>query len=117
MTVLTIAASFISGLLCSMGFGGGSVLIIFLTSFMNIGQKQAQGINLLFFIPCALYSILKYNKNELVDKKSLKIFIPFGLIGVAIGYGIVNLISARYLRSAFGIFLLIMGIKDLFSKK
>lgn len=100
-----------------MGFGGGSVLIIFLTSFMSIGQKEAQGINLFFFIPCAVYSVFKYKSQNLIDKKMLKSFIPFGLLGVAIGYGIVNLISAEYLRSVFGVFLLIMGTKDLFSKK
>ena len=117
MNIFTAAASFASGLLCSMGFGGGSVLIIFLTSFMNINQKEAQGINLFFFIPCALYSVIEYNKNNLIDKKILKPFILAGLFGVAIGYGIVKLISADYLRKGFGIFLLFIGIRDLFSKK
>ncbi len=117
MNIFTVAASLISGLLCSMGFGGGSVLIIFLTSFMSIGQKEAQGINLFFFIPCALYSVIKYKKNNLIDKKLLKPFILFGLVGVVIGYGVISFISASYLRKAFGIFLLIMGVRDLFSKK
>ncbi len=117
MNIFTVIASFVSGLLCSMGFGGGSVLIIFLTSFMNINQKQAQGINLFFFIPCALYSVVKYKKEKLIDMKLIKPFIICGLIGVGIGYGIINLIPAVFLRKIFGAFLLAMGIKDLFSKK
>ncbi len=117
MNIFTVAASFVSGLLCSMGFGGGSVLIIFLTAFLNVEQKEAQGINLFFFIPCALYSVFRYKKNNLIDKALLKPFILSGLIGVVIGYCIINYISADYLRKAFGVFLLIMGIRDLFSKK
>ncbi len=99
-----------------MGFGGGSVLIIFLTTFMNIEQKEAQGINLLFFIPCALYSVIKYRKENLIDKKILTPFILFGIIGVVIGYMVINFIPGNFLRKLFGAFLIIMGIKDLLSK-
>ena len=117
MNILTVAASFISGLLCSMGFGGGSVLIIFLTSFMNIGQKEAQGINLFFSIPCALYSVIRYRKAGLIDKKILRPFFFLGLTGVVIGYMITNILPATLLKKAFGIFLIFIGIRDLIIKK
>ncbi len=117
MNIFTVVASFVSGLLCSMGFGGGSVLIIFLTSFMNINQKEAQGINLFFFIPCALYSVMKYRKESLIDKKLFKPFTVCGLIGVAAGYAVINFLPGDFLRKIFGAFLIITGVKDLFSKK
>ena len=117
MNIFTILASFISGILCSMGVGGGSVLIIFLTTFMSMNQKEAQGINLFFFIPCAVYSVIRYNKENLIDKKILKPFIICGLIGVGIGYCAVSFIPGDFLRKIFGVFLVIMGIKYLFSKK
>ena len=100
-----------------MGFGGGSVLIIFLTSFLDINQKEAQGINLFFFIPCAIYSVYKYSESNLIEKKILKPFTITGLLGVAVGYGVFSFIPTDYLSKAFGIFLLAMGIRDLFSKK
>ena len=50
MTVSVIIASFVSGLLGAMGIGGGSVLIIYLTTVLSLEQKAAQGINLVFFI-------------------------------------------------------------------
>ncbi len=100
-----------------MGFGGGSVLIIFLTSFMNVDQKQAQGINLFFFIPCAIYSVFRYKKKKLINTDLLKPFIICGIIGVLIGYGIINFIPADFLVKIFGAFLVGMGIKDLFLKK
>ncbi len=117
MNFFTAIASFVSGFLCSMGFGGGSVLIIFLTELMNINQKEAQGINLMFFIPCALYSVISYKKSEMINKKHLKPFIICGLIGVLIGYCIISFIPTNLLRKIFGGFLIVMGIKDIFSKK
>lgn len=117
MDIITVISSFISGLLCSMGFGGGSVLIIFLTSFMNISQKQAQGINLFFFIPCAIYSILIYKNKKLINTALLKSFITCGLIGVLIGYTIISFIHTDFLTNLFGVFLIVMGIRDLLSKK
>ncbi len=117
MNILTVFSSFISGVLCSMGFGGGSVLIIFLTSFMNFEQKEAQGINLFFFIPCALYSVIKYKKEKLIDKKLLRPFIICGIVGVCIGYAVINIIPGDFLKNIFGIFLITMGVRDLFSKK
>lgn len=116
MDFFTAAASFASGVLCSMGFGGGSVLIIFLTSFLNMQQKQAQGINLFFFIPCALYSVLRYKKEKIIDTKILKSFIPAGFLGVIIGYLVISLIEADLLRRIFGVFLIAMGLRDLFQK-
>lgn len=117
MDFITIIASFISGLLCSMGFGGGSVLIIYLTSYLNTPQKEAQGINLLFFIPCAIYSVIRYNKDMLIERNIAKSFILWGIIGVAIGYGIMNLIPTEFLGKIFGGLLILMGIRDLLPTK
>ena len=117
MNLFTVLASFISGLLCSMGFGGGSVLIIFLTTLMDMNQKEAQGINLLFFIPCALYSVVKYRKENLIEKSLLKPFILCGIVGVAVGYAFISLVPTGLLRKLFGIFLILTAAKDLFSKK
>lgn len=117
MDVTTLIASFLSGLLCSMGFGGGSVLIIYLTSYLDMPQKEAQGINLMFFIPCAVYSVIRYNKDKLIVKDVAKPFILWGLIGVAIGYLIINFIPADYLRKLFGGLLILIGLRDLFKRK
>lgn len=117
MDIITVIASFVSGLLCSMGFGGGSVLIIYLTSYLNTPQKEAQGINLVFFIPAAIYSVIKYNKDKLIDKDIAKPFILWGIVGVGIGYLIINFIPTEYSGKIFGVLLIIMGLKDLLSRK
>ena len=46
----------VSGVVSGMGIGGGSILILYLTLFAGMAQQQAQGINLLYFLPTAASS-------------------------------------------------------------
>lgn len=51
--LIALLAGTITGILSAFGIGGGSLLLIYLTSFAAIDQHQAQGINLLYFLPAA----------------------------------------------------------------
>ena len=50
--------AFLTGIFASMGLGGGMVLIVYLTVFAGFSQIAAQGINLVFFIPIAIISLV-----------------------------------------------------------
>ncbi len=108
--------SFLSALLGAMGFGGGSVLIIYLTTVTDMSQKEAQGINLLFFVATAFFALISNTKKGLVDKSSLKAFLPLSLIGLAVGILLLPVIPSYLLKKLFGGALLLLGIKELFSK-
>ena len=56
MNIATIIAAFFAAVLGSLGMGGGGVLLIYLTVFQNMAQLDAQGMNLLFFLPIAALS-------------------------------------------------------------
>ena len=58
--IVPIIAGFLAGLISSMGFGGGGIMIIYLVIFANTPQITAQGINLIFFIPCAILATVIY---------------------------------------------------------
>lgn len=116
MDIYMIISSFISGLLGAMGFGGGSVLIIYLTSFLAYGQKQAQGINLVFFIPCALLSVITYKKNHMIDFKRTLPVTLWATLGAVIGFLILGYIPTELLSKIFGGFLLGLGVFQLFGK-
>ncbi len=116
MDFITAIISFFSGVLGSMGFGGGTVLILYLTIFASLEQKHAQGINLVFFLPYALYSVISYNKEKIINKKAVLPLIFWGFIGVAVGYFLLTKIETQALSKLFGAFLLCLGIKELFSK-
>lgn len=109
-------ASFGAGLLGSMGMGGGGILVIFLTLCTDISQKTAQGINLVFFIPIAILSIIIYQRRKLIN---WRIALPFGFIGVVfslLGTYIVGITDSELLRKGFGVLLIIMGIREVFAK-
>lgn len=114
--MITYIAAFLSGLLGSMGFGGGSVLIIYLTLFANTDQLTAQGINLLFFIPCAILSVIINIKNKLVKYKVGAYLILGGAVGIAVGAFAVESIDKSLLSKLFGGFIFIIGLITLFQK-
>ena len=116
MTDGVCIAALLAGLLGSMGFGGGSVLIIYLTLFTDMPQKQAQGINLLFFIPCAIVSVLCNLKNNLVRLRTGLWVTLGGVFGIVLGTFIVGRLSSPILGKIFGGFVVLMGIITLFSK-
>lgn len=114
--IFSIISGIMSGLLGAMGMGGGGILIICLTVFNNIPQQLAQGINLIFFIPIAILSVIIYSFKKLIVWKTAIPFAIFGIIGSIIGVYISYNISPVWLGRIFGILLLFMGIKELFSR-
>lgn len=114
--IIDILAGILSGALGAMGFGGGSVLILYLTLYKNVPQLTAQGINLIFFIPSAIFALVSHTKNKLVEWKIALKFIAFGVIGLIIGYLIVSRIDEDIIRKIFSIILIVMGTKELLRK-
>ena len=115
--VLSIIAGFFAGLISSMGFGGGGVLIIFLVVFSNTPQLMAQGINLIFFIPCALLSVVIYGAKKQINFKEIIPVILGGILGAIPASFLLNLIDTRYLSKIFAVFLIFMGIISIFKIK
>ncbi|MBS4534256.1 sulfite exporter TauE/SafE family protein [Clostridium sp. D2Q-14] len=112
-----ILIGFCSGILGGMGIGGGTILIPTLVFFTTISQPQAQGINLLVFIPTSIIAIFIHYKNKnLKTDIILPIIIP-GLISSILGSTLANHIDPENLKRIFGIFMLLIGIYQFFHKK
>ncbi len=111
---MNIVIGFLSGIISGMGIGGGAILIPALIFFGGINQQMAQGINLLYFLPTAIISLIIHIKNKRVDIKTGVIIGGCGVVG-AIGGSILAMnISGELLRRMFGVFLLIIGIYEVF---
>ena len=78
--MLEIIIGILAGIFTGLGMGGGSVLILFLTLFLNLEQHIAQATNLLFFVPSALVCIIINTKRKLINFKNAMFFIVFGVI-------------------------------------
>ncbi len=116
-TIIPIIAGFLSGLIGAMGFGGGGVLIIYLVIFANVPQLQAQGINLIFFVPCAILATIIYTVKKQIDYKQILPVIIGGVIGAIVSSFLLKNINTDYLSKAFAIFLIIMGISSIIRLK
>ncbi len=114
--ITEIIAGFISGAVGAMGFGGGGILILYLVLYKDMPQLNAQGINLIFFIPAAITALIKHRKNNLIDRKMSLTFIVYGIIGVGIGYILINHLETQLIRKIFSIALISVGIKSLIFK-
>lgn len=114
--IWSFIAAFFTGIFASLGVGGGMILIIYLTIFLNIPQLEAQGINLIFFIPIAILSVIIHTKNKLIEWKKVIPSIIAGLIFAIAGVFLADYIGSPILRKIFAAFILLVGIKELFYK-
>lgn len=117
MEWLTAAlAGAVTGVLSGFGIGGGSLLLIYMTNFAGVEQNLAQGINLLYFLPTAATALPAHFKNGYVEKSALVPAILAGLAGTALAAWVATSLDVDLLRKCFGVFLLVIGIRELFRK-
>lgn len=113
---MNIIIGLLSGIAASMGFGGGFILIIYLTAFTDTNQLTAQGVNLLFFLPVALISLLIHQKNGLIRWKTLLRLIPGGILGILAGAFVSAHIDVDFLQKMFAALLIFVGFREIFHK-
>lgn len=111
--IFKILTGFLSGVLAAMGLGGGSVLIIILSLF-GTNAMLAKQINLIFFIPISLISIIFNQKNGNIKWKITTVMSIFAIIGSCCGVFLSNFVNNMVLNKMFGFLLLIIGITQLF---
>lgn len=105
-----------TGILSAFGIGGGSLLLIYLTSFAGVSQQAAQGINLLYFLPAAAASLPAHHKNGLLERSIILPAILAGLVTAAATALLSNTLDTGLLRKLFGVFLLYIGLRELFHR-
>ena len=107
---------FLAGIISSMGFGGGSILLVYLTLFAGVSQKEAAGINLIYFLPCAAAATFFFFKTKFIEKEPvIRLAICSAICAVAGSVGAI-FIDDKIIRIIFAVVLLGVGIKELFSK-
>lgn len=114
--IVSIIAGFLSGLIGSMGFGGGGVLIIYLVLFTNTPQITAQGTNLIFFIPCAILATIIYIFKKQIKTKTVLPVISGGIIGSVIASNFITYLKSEQLSHIFGLFLIAIGLYSILNQ-
>lgn len=115
--LLLALAGFATGILSAWGIGGGTLLLLIMTLFLGVDQTQAQGINLLYFLPTAGLSLIEHRKNGYLDRTLLRAAIPLGTLAAFATAWAATAIDITLLRKPFGVFLLWAGGTMLMQKK
>ena len=100
-----------TGVLSGFGIGGGTLLVLWLTLAAGLDQLRAGGINLAYFVCCALPALIGHAKNHLIEKKAALWAALFGVAFLAAG------MQTGLLRRFFGVLLLFVGWRELFPAK
>ena len=114
--IIIFTAAFLSGLTASLGLGGGMVLLVYLTIIKSMPQLEAQGINLLFFLPIAALSLIIHTRSHLVKWKEIAPALVFGGISAAVFSYLAGIIGSEYISKAFAVILIISGTMELFAR-
>ncbi len=105
----------ISGIVSGTGMGGGTILIFLLTNLLGLDQHIAQATNLIFFIPTSIIAIIINIKNKNIDLKTGILISVYGILGAIIGANIAIKVNVKILKKAFGIFLAIIAIHEIYT--
>lgn len=108
-----ILGGLIGGVVGGMGMGGGTLLIPILTLLAGFEQLEAQGINLISFIPMSIVALILHFKNKLVKFKQTYLLAIIGAVVSLLSALIAVHIKGVVLKKIFAIFLIIIGIWQL----
>lgn len=95
--------------------GGGTILILILSVFLNIDQHVAQATNIVFFIPTSIAAIIVNIKQKIIDYKLGFVVIISGIIGACIGAKLSMITEQKNLKRYFGIFLALIAVYEIYS--
>ncbi len=115
--ILGAAIGLLTGILSGFGVGGGTLLILWLTIIQQMEQLKAGGVNLLYFISCALPALYGHIKNGLVEVQAVLFCIAAGVPACVLGSLLASGMDTGLLRRGFGVFLLAVGLRELFAKE
>ena len=114
IVLIGLAGGFLSG---TFGIGGGILIVPALVYVMGMTQTSAQGTSLTMMLgPIGILAVINYYKAGYVNLKYALILMAFFLVGSYYGSKLAIHVSDKALKQAFGVFVLIAGVKMIFGK-
>jgi len=116
-TPVAILVGTVLGFLSGLGIGGGSLLIVWLTTVLDWTIRDARAVNLLFFLPAALIACIIRCRQGMLNWRSVIPGILSGCIFAAAGSLLARRIDTNVLQKLFGVLLILAGAKELFYRE
>lgn len=116
--IILILIGIFSGVLAGVfGIGGAIIVIPALVFIVGLSQHEAQGTSLAFMLPpVGILATWNYWKAGHVDWKIALVLSLTFVLGAFLGSHFSLSLSDRTLRRAFGVLMLVMAVKMIFSK-
>ena len=116
--ILFIGIGLIAGILSGMfGIGGGVVIVPALMYLCGFSQLKAQGTSLAILLPPAgILAFISYYKRGQVNLQAGILICIFLVVGSVFGAKIANNIPLSILKKSFGVFMILISLKMIFSK-
>lgn len=109
LVLIGLAGGFFSGIF---GIGGGIIVVPALVYIMGMMQTTAQGTTLTMMLaPIGILAVINYYKAGYVNIKYAIILMLFFVIGSYFGSKLAVHIPDKILKQAFGVLMLLVGIK------
>ncbi len=116
--IILIVIGILSGILAGVfGIGGAILVIPALVFILGLSQHEAQGTSLAFMLPpVGILATWNYWKEGQVNWKIALVLSLTFVIGAYFGSQLSINISDKMLRRVFGVLMLVIAIKMIFSK-
>ncbi len=113
--MIGLCAGTMSGLV---GVGGGIIIVPALIIFLEMSQKDAQGISLgILLLPVGILGVWQYYKQGHVDMRIVFVVALAFIVGNWLGSKLSLSLSDEKLKKIFAIFMVIVAVKMLFFDK
>lgn len=114
LVVIGLLAGFLSGIL---GVGGGVVMVPLMVLLLGFSQHQAQGTSLaVLAVPVTLAAAYNYYQDGSLNWKYALVMALMFVIGGYLGSKLAISLDDKLLKRIFGIVLVVLGIRMVFSK-
>ena len=111
--LLAAAAGLLTGLLTGAGIGGGTLLVLYLTTLGQMEQRLAQGVNLLYFLTTAPPALYHHLKNKLVQVRGGLWAAASGSACALAGALLTANADTAALKTAMGVLFILVGLREL----
>ncbi len=115
-TWVIAAAAAVIGILSGMGLGSAGLFVLYLTALAGMGQTEAQGLNLIFYLCSAGASLCLHASGRRIPLWMIRYLVCFAIVGVIPGVFLADILNADLLRRLFGGMLVATGIYTLFTQ-
>lgn len=114
--VFDALAGSVTGVLSGWGLGGGTLLMVYMSTLGGLAQHAAQGVSLLYFIPCSSAALWGHIKGKQIEWRAALPAIGAGILTAGAAAWAAQSVDGGWLRKIFGVGLLAVGLREIFGK-